>query len=50
MLRGAILYQNLNLGACGRDWKRFIQLQSLDERTQLLSENVNEVELGHCGQ
>lgn len=44
------LSENLNLDACGQDWKRFIQLQGLEERTQLLFENVNEVKLGRRGQ
>lgn len=49
-MRGVITNQNLNLDACGQDWKRFIQLQGLEERTQLLFVNVNEVKLGLCGQ
>ena len=49
-VKDVITYQNLNLGACGQDWKRFIQLQGLEERTQLLFQNVNEVKLGLCGQ
>ena len=49
-MRDVITQQNLNLDACGQDWKRFIQLRGLDEQTQLLCEHVNEVKLGHCGQ
>lgn len=49
-MRDVITQQNLNLDACGQDWKRLIQLQGLDERTQLLSVNVNEVKVGRCGQ
>ena len=49
-VRSVITNQNPNLDACGQDWKRFIQLQGLEERTQLLFENVNEVKLGLCGQ
>lgn len=49
-VRDVIICWNLNLDACGQDWTRFIQLQGLDERTQLLSEPLNEVKLGHCGQ
>lgn len=49
-VRDVITQQNLNLAACGQDWKGFIQLQGLEERTQLLFENVNVVKLGRCGQ
>lgn len=41
-----ITYQSLNSDACGQDWKKFIQLQVLEEGTQLLFQNVNEVKLG----
>lgn len=49
-VRDVITQQNPILDARGQYWSRFTQLQSLDERTQLLSENVNEVKLGHSGQ
>lgn len=45
-----VIAQNLNLGARGQDWKRFLQLRGPEERPQLLFGNVNEVKLGLGGQ